>query len=130
MMRYKGYAAKVEFDADSELLHGEVLGIRDVVTFQARSVQQLRKAFRDSVDDYLAFCKARGETPEKPCSGNFVVRIDSDLHRRAEMFARASGKSLNAWIGDCLDRELSQTSPQKRTRASSRGSKSRPRKAA
>src|SRR5438552_17232038 len=102
MIQYKGYAARVEFDADNELLHGEVLGIRDVVTFQARSIKELRKAFRDSVDDYLAFCKERGETPEKPCSGNFVLRIDSELHRNAEIVAKASGKSLYAWSSDCL----------------------------
>jgi predicted HicB family RNase H-like nuclease len=130
MMQHKGYTAKIEFDPDSELLHGEVLGIRDVVTFQARSVKALRKAFRDSVDDYLAFCKARGEAPEKPRSGNFVVRVDSELHRKAEMLAKASGRSLNSWIADCLHRELSRTIPRKKTRAASRFDKRTRRRAA
>ena len=130
MMQHKGYTAKIEFDPDSELLHGEVLGIRDVVTFQARSVKALRKAFRDSVDDYLAFCKARGEAPEKPRSGNFVVRVDSELHRKAEMLAKASGRSLNSWIADCLHRELSRTTPRKKTRAASRSDKRTRRRAA
>lgn len=61
MMRYKGYLGKVEFDSDAQILHGEVLGIRDVVTFQGSSVRELKKAFRDSIDDYLAFCRQRGE---------------------------------------------------------------------
>jgi predicted HicB family RNase H-like nuclease len=57
MMEYKGYTGKVEFDAEAEILHGEVVGIRDVVTFQGRSVKEIEKAFRDSVDDYLDFCR-------------------------------------------------------------------------
>jgi len=106
MMEYKGYIGKVEFDADARILHGEVIGIRDVVTFQGRSVEEVEKAFRESVDDYLAFCKEREEEPNKPCSGQFVVRVDSELHRRATMLAEASGKSLNAWVGGCMAKEI------------------------
>jgi predicted HicB family RNase H-like nuclease len=111
MMKYKGYLGKVEFDADADILHGEVVGIRDVVTFQGRSVKEIEKAFRDSVDDYLAFCKERGESPNRTCSGHFVLRIDSELHRKAEMLASASSKSLNAWVADCLSREVTESFP-------------------
>jgi predicted HicB family RNase H-like nuclease len=65
MMRYKGYVGKVEFDAEAGVLHGEVLGIRDVVTFQGSSVEEVEQAFRESVDDYLAFCRQRGEEPNE-----------------------------------------------------------------
>jgi predicted HicB family RNase H-like nuclease len=106
MMQYKGYTGKVEYDADANLLHGEVLGIRDVVTFQAKSVEELHKAFRESVDDYLAFCKQRGENPERPSSGKFLVRIDPELHRKANIAAAAAGKSLNSLVGECLARQL------------------------
>lgn len=98
MMEYKGYTAKVEFDADAGLLHGEVLGIRDVVTFQGKSVREVEKAFHDSVDDYLTFCAERGEEPDKAYSGKFVVRLEPDLHRRLNMQANAEGQSLNAWV--------------------------------
>ena len=33
MMEYKSYIGKVEFDPDARTFHGEVVGIRDVVTF-------------------------------------------------------------------------------------------------
>jgi predicted HicB family RNase H-like nuclease len=98
MKPYKGYTAKVEFDADAGLLHGEVLGIRDVVTFQGKSVREIEKAFRESVDDYLAFCSERGEEPDRAYSGKFVVRLEPDLHRRLNMQAQAEGQSLNAWV--------------------------------
>jgi predicted HicB family RNase H-like nuclease len=115
MMEYKGYIAKVEFDPDAKILHGEVVGIRDVVTFQGRTVDEVEKAFQESVDDYLAFCKKRGEQPDKPCSGQFVVRIDSDLHRKANMLATASGSSLNAWVAKCLDEEVRREMPDRRS---------------
>jgi predicted HicB family RNase H-like nuclease len=111
MMQYKGYVGKVEFDPDARLLHGEVVGIRDVVTFQGRTVDEVEQAFRESVDDYLAFCDERGEKPDKPCSGQFVVRINSDLHRKANMLATASGKSLNAWVTECLNKEVRNEMP-------------------
>jgi predicted HicB family RNase H-like nuclease len=106
MMKYKGYVGKVDYDGEAEIFHGEVVGIRDVVTFQGRSVAELKKAFRESVDDYLDFCKGRGESSDKPCSGQFVLRIDSELHRQVNMLAGASGLSLNTWVADRLRKDV------------------------
>jgi predicted HicB family RNase H-like nuclease len=111
MMQYKGYVGKVEFDAEAGILHGEVVGIRDVVTFEGTSVEEVERAFRDSVDDYLAFCRQRGEDPDRPCSGKFVSRVGMDLHRRLEVLARASGKSLNAVVSQLLERGVSADLP-------------------
>ena len=105
MMEYKGYFGNVTFDADNDLFHGEVVGIRDVVTFQGRSVEELRQAFHDSVDDYLEFCRQRGEPPEKPLSGRFVLRISPELHRRVYALATKEGQSLNSWIVSRLETE-------------------------
>ncbi|MEI7460518.1 MAG: type II toxin-antitoxin system HicB family antitoxin [Pirellula sp.] len=102
MMEYKGYIGKVEFDDEAEIFHGEIINVRDVITFQGDSVAKLRKAFRESVDDYLAFCQERGESPEKPYSGQFVTRIPPELHRRVNVAAIVSGKSLNAWVTEQL----------------------------
>ena len=101
-MNYKGYTGKVELDEERGNFHGEVLGIRDVVTFQATSGKALLKAFRDSVDDYLEFCKERGEEPDKPFSGKVVLRMSPDLHRRASIIAEQTGVSLNAWLQNCI----------------------------
>ncbi len=66
---YKGYPAKVTVDQDEGLLCGEVVGIVDVVTFQGKTVEELAQAFRDSVDDYLDYCRELGKKPDKPFSG-------------------------------------------------------------
>jgi len=70
MMKYKSYTAKIEFDDDAVIFHGEVLGINAVITFQAKDAESLKIAFKDSVDDYLEWCLERGTEPDKPYSGN------------------------------------------------------------
>jgi predicted HicB family RNase H-like nuclease len=103
MMEYKGYAAKVEFDDEAELFHCEIIGIKDVVTFQGKTARELKKAFMESVDDYLSFCKERGEAPDKPFTGKFVVRISPELHRKIYLSAKLSNESINAWLNDKLE---------------------------
>lgn len=107
MMEYKGYVGKVEFDDEANLFHGEVINLRDVVTFQGETVDGLRKAFQDSVDDYLEFCAERGEDPEKPYSGKFVIRVEPELHKSIVIQARKNGKSLNSWVHDILSKATS-----------------------
>ncbi len=102
MMTYKGYIGHITYDDEAKLLHGEVVNIRDVVTFQGQSVDELERAFHDSVDDYLEMCAERGEEPEKPFSGRFVLRLDPELHKASFLAAKSAGKSLNAWIADTL----------------------------
>ena len=105
MMQYKGYTGRVEFDDDADLFHGEVIGLRDVITFQGRTVDELKGAFHDSVDDYLAFCARRGEEPEKPLTGKLMLRLPPDLHRKVYVAAKEEGTSLNAWITRTLAHE-------------------------
>jgi len=105
MMQYKGYTGRVEFDDDADLFHGEVIGLRDVITFQGRTVDEVKRAFHDSVDDYLAFCAKRGEEPEKPFTGKLMLRLSPDLHRMVYVAAKQAGTSLNAWINQALTHE-------------------------
>jgi predicted HicB family RNase H-like nuclease len=106
MMTYKGYSGTLEIDQEADVFHGVVTGIGDVITYEGKTPSDLAKAFRDSVDDYLAFCKERGEEPEKPYSGKFVVRISPELHRMAADAARASDQSLNAWVKAAIETAL------------------------
>ncbi len=55
MLHYKGYTGKVELDEEAAIFHDEVIDIKDVITFQGKSVDELERAFRDSIDDYLEF---------------------------------------------------------------------------
>ncbi|MFA6915663.1 MAG: type II toxin-antitoxin system HicB family antitoxin [Parachlamydiales bacterium] len=98
MMKYKGYIGHVEYDDEAKIFHGEVIGLRDIITFQGTSVEELELAFKDSIDDYLAWCKERGEKPEKTFSGTFNLRISPELHAKLAFQARTKGLSLNSYV--------------------------------
>ena len=115
-MEYKGYFAKVEFDDEANIFHGEIINLRDVITFQGETVEELRKAFHDSVEDYLEFCAERGEDPEKPYSGKFIVRIDPELHKTIAIQALKNGKSLNAWVNETLLKNIKDITQQTHSR--------------
>lgn len=102
MLRYKNYIGHVEFDEEADIFHGEVINTRDVITFEGSTVKSLKKAFKDSIDDYLSFCKERGDSPEKPFSGKFNLRLDPELHREAYAAAKAEGMSLNGWVAQAI----------------------------
>ncbi|CAN5256373.1 type II toxin-antitoxin system HicB family antitoxin [soil metagenome] len=104
MLEHRGYRGHVEYDGEARLFHGEVAGLRDVVTFQGRSVEEIEESFRDSVDDYLEFCEERGEDPDRAFSGKFMVRVDPELHRKVTLRAELEGKSLNQLISEQLKR--------------------------
>lgn len=105
MLKYKDYIGHVEFDETAEIFHGEVINTRDVITFQGDTVKSLKKAFKDSIDDYLEFCKERNEEPERPFSGVFNVRLNPELHRAAYVAAKSAGVSLNTWVVEAIKHE-------------------------
>lgn len=105
-LQYKGYTGFFSYDEDADIFHGDVQHINDVVTFQGRSIDELKIAFADSVEDYLAFCQVQAKSPEKPYSGRFNVRLSPDLHRRIVREACKSGMSLNAYLAESLTQVL------------------------
>jgi len=108
-MIYQGYIGTVAFDEEADIFHGTVINTRDVITFQGKSVDEIRSAFKESVDEYLKFCEELGEEPEKPYSGRIALRIPSALHRNASTAAQAEGKSLNAWLTAAVERAAAET---------------------
>jgi predicted HicB family RNase H-like nuclease len=104
MLEYKGYIGTIE--AEDGVFHGRVAGLRDVVTFEGTSFAEVQQAFRDSIDDYLAFCAQRAETADRPYSGRIPLRVSPEAHRRAAMRAQAEGLSLNQWIARRIDRAV------------------------
>ena len=106
MISYKGYKAAISFDHEAEVFHGEVVGTRDVIFFEATSVEQLKQEFRFSIDDYLAMCAEQGQPPGRPFSGKIPLRISPEVHRAATAAAKADGKSLNAWLATVVERAV------------------------
>ena len=98
ILTYKGYQGRFEYDSDADIFHGDVLHITDVVTFQGRSIDELKTALADSIEDYFDMCNEVGKQPQKPFSGRFNVRLTPELHQKAARSAAVEGMSLNNWI--------------------------------
>lgn len=105
-MVYKGFAARVEYSEEDGCFIGHIAGIRDRVGFHGESVTELRAAFEEAVDDYLATCEKLGRAPNHPYSGQFRLRLTPELHARAALLAETQGKSLNAWVAEVIAKNL------------------------
>ncbi|MEQ8399138.1 type II toxin-antitoxin system HicB family antitoxin [Thalassobaculum sp.] len=103
-MTYKGYSARIEYDDEDGILTGRIAGIRDGVGFYADTVDALRAAFHEAVEDYIETCERVGKEPQKAYSGQVMFRVSPDVHRRAALAAELEGKSLNQWAEEALDR--------------------------
>ena len=106
MMEYEGYVAVFEFDPTIDAFHGEVANTVDTITFEGRSVDEIRTAFHESVDDYLELCEREGRRPDHPYSGTFSLRLGPKLHRAAAVAASARGVSLNRFETDAIRERL------------------------
>ena len=102
MLTYKGYQGRFDYDSEADIFHGEVLHLTDVITFQGRSIDELKQALADSVEDYLEFCAQKGKIPEKSYSGKFYVRIAPEVHQRIALEAARDGISINSWVARVL----------------------------
>ena len=109
MMEYKGYRAAVTFDDGVGVFFGTVVDTRDVITFEGDSVEQLRREFKFSVDDYLDACREWGRDPDKPYSGEISFKVSSKVHRTADAAARSEGKTLEEWLAKTLEWVAEQT---------------------
>jgi predicted HicB family RNase H-like nuclease len=102
VMSYKGYAARVEYDDEDGIFTGRIMGIRDGVGFHADTVEGLREAFHEAVEDYLETCARIGKEPQKAYSGQMMFRVNPEVHRKAALAAELAGKSLNQWAEEVL----------------------------
>ena len=103
-MTYKGYSARIEYDDEDGIFTGRLAGISDGVGFHADTVEALRDAFHEAVEDYVETCAKVGKEPQKAFSGQVMFRVDPEVHRKAALAAELSGKSLNHWAEEVLGR--------------------------
>lgn len=96
-MEYKGFKAKVEYSVDDEVFWGRLLGVDDIVTFEGKSVRELKRAMKDAVEFYLEICERSGHEPRKKYSGKLLLRLMPELHAEIAAAAAASGQSINEW---------------------------------
>ena len=101
-MKHKGYHARVEYDAEDNILVGHIAGIDAIVGFHAKDLKNLEAAFREAVDEYLDHCAKTGKSPQKAFSGKLMLRVKPSVHARAAVAAERAGKSLTQWSEEVL----------------------------
>lgn len=105
-MKYRGYIGSIEASPEDGVLYGKLLYIQPLITYEGKTVPELKKAFESSVDYYLADCEKEGVAPEKPCKGSFNVRVGHAMHLAAVQAASREQKSLNELVRNALDSYL------------------------
>lgn len=105
-LTHKGYIGTVSFSADDEIFFGKVHGINDLVTFEGSSVKELKKSFKDAVDDYLETCVKLKKEPNKTFKGTFNVRLNPELHQKAAITASREHISLNDFVKKAISYAL------------------------
>jgi predicted HicB family RNase H-like nuclease len=103
---YKNYVGSVEVSVEDRCLFGKLEFIRDLVTYEGTTLDELENEFKNAVDDYISTCSAAGKEPEKPFSGTFNVRVGPDLHRELAVASKGLGLTLNDFVKQTLQERV------------------------
>ncbi|WP_375334415.1 type II toxin-antitoxin system HicB family antitoxin [Flagellimonas sp. C4] len=102
-LEHEGYFGSVEYSSRDGLLHGKIIGINDLVSYEGGSVEELKKAFEESVEDYLETCKELGKEPNRFYRGVFNIRTSSEIHRKLSIMAEREKMKLNELVNKAFD---------------------------
>ena len=106
VMKLEGYVARIDYDEDAKNFRGKVANIRDSIVFVGKTVEELEEDFAEQLKFYFGVCKKRGKEPDRPYSGQFVLRVDPEIHRALAVAADRENKSLNRWAAETLARAV------------------------
>jgi predicted HicB family RNase H-like nuclease len=106
LMTVDGYSARIEYDSETDLFRGEILGLSGGADFYGANPDELRLEFKKSLDVFLEVCREKGIDPRKQFSGKFNLRIPPSLHEKLAMAAQAQGISLNSLVQEALEKSF------------------------
>lgn len=112
-LSYKGYNGSCEVNFEDECLHGKILFIDDLITFEGETPSQLSEAFKAAVDRYCEHCAKTGRPANKPYRGSFNVRTGPEIHKRIAAAAHSMGIGLNDFVVKSINTQLEQSSAKK-----------------
>ena len=108
IMEYKGYVGSVEFSESDSVFFGKVQGIRSLISYEGTNASELVADFHGAIDDYLRLCEEEETAPETAYKGSLNVRFkNTDIHRRAAIYAITHQQSLNSFIEEAVEEKLS-----------------------
>lgn len=108
VLRYQDYIGSIEVDIENQCLHGKILYINDLVTYEAQTIKQLEVEFHKAADDYIQTCKELNREPKKSFKGSLNVRLGPELHTRAAVHAAILGIAINEYIKLAIRHQIKQ----------------------
>ena len=106
-LHHKGYNGSVEYSEEDQCLYGKILGLKNsLILYKGNSLDELKEDFEDGVENYLYRCKQKGVDPENPYNGLLNIHIPSDIHVKIAMYAENHGTSIDAFVGDLIERHF------------------------
>lgn len=106
VIKYKNFIGPVQYSAEDETFYGKIEGIIDLITYEKRSVAEMKRSFKEAVEDYIDICEREGKSPQKSFKGSFNVRLTPELHRKAATKAALRGVSLNQLVQKAIEKEV------------------------
>ncbi len=106
LMEYQDYFGTVSYSETDDILYGKVIGIHSLISYEGKSIEELKEDFHQSVDEYLALCAEEGIPPEKTYEGSLNVRISPELHKSLAIRSQTEGRTLNAVVEQALESYL------------------------
>ena len=106
VLRYKDFIGSVHFSAEDECFFGKIEGIDDLATFEGRNVSELKRSFREAVEDYVDLCRRVNKPLFKSYGGTFNIRMPAELHQKAARRSALLGISLNQLVQRAVEKEV------------------------
>ncbi len=106
VMTVDDFNAKIEYDPESDVFRGEILGLNGGADFYGRNPKELRAEFKKSLEVFLEVCREKGIEPRRSYSGKFNLRIPPELHEKLAIVAQAEGKSINTLAQEALQQRV------------------------
>ncbi len=102
-MNFGDYEAVISFDPEIAMFRGEFVGLNGGADFYADSIKKLRKEGETSLRLFLEFAEEKKIEPRKRFSGQFVLRLRPEVHKKFAMMAKANNTSLNQLLSQTLE---------------------------
>ena len=103
IMKYKGYWAEITYSDEDECFCGKIEGLKNtVISFEGKTVKELKKDFKDAIESYLQSCNDLNQKPEEQCKGSLNVRLGTELHTKAKMRSIEENISINELIKNAV----------------------------
>lgn len=106
IISYKDFYATVEFSEDDNLLFGKIEGINDLIMFEGSSVKELKKMFKEAVNEYIKDCMHYKKPLLTKFNGCFKVHLKSKVYQGAVRLAMIKGISLSKLVQKAMKKEI------------------------